>query len=204
MASSQRIIIPAGDPEREYTPEENERLTANIHALFKGIHTGVFSTYPVDIALLESLHRNIFHGVRSHAGRIRRTDSGSEHLTFGPHRSIHRDEVQGELNQLFDSFAPVLAELEANSDQPGYEEAAISAAVKLHADVIRIHPFEDGNGRSTRALLNVVLIRLGLRPLVVEAPKQEYLACLNYYFTTGDLSVLLDFAVGLYLFEQAD
>lgn len=198
MASRQRVVIPAGDPEREYSTEEVERLSANLHRLFDGVHSGVFSEFSVDIRLLESLHRNIFAGVRGHAGRIRGSGTGSEYLTFGPHRSIHRSEVPDALDALFIEFSRVLASLEANRQALDYEDVAITAAVKLHADIIRVHPFEDGNGRTTRALLNIVLVRLGLRPLVVEAPKQEYFACLNHYFRTADFGPLRDFVVRLY------
>lgn len=50
----------------------------------------------MDVRLIEELHRSLFEGVRDHAGRVRRRGYGSERLTFGPQRSVHRDEVEGE------------------------------------------------------------------------------------------------------------
>jgi Fic family protein len=67
----------------------------------------------------------------------------------------------------------------------------------VHAEAIRIHPFEDGNGRSTRALLNWILVRLGLRPIAFDIVKQEYLACLNHYYSTGDIQPLIDLCIRL-------
>ncbi|TAN51706.1 MAG: Fic family protein [Methylococcaceae bacterium] len=47
---------------------------------------------------------------------------------------------------------------------------------RLHHDFIRIHPFDDGNGRVIRLLLNYVLLRVGLLPLVVKSgDRRRYL-----------------------------
>lgn len=46
--------------------------------------------------------------------------------------------------------------------------------------------------------MNAILVRLGLRPIAVEAPKQEYLALLNHYYRTGELSPFIDFCIRLY------
>jgi Fic family protein len=72
------------------------------------------------------------------------------------------------------------------------KSAALAVAVVAHADVVRIHPFEDGNGRSARALMNWVLVYLGLRPIPIEVPKQEYHDCLNHYYAHRDRQPLVD------------
>jgi fido (protein-threonine AMPylation protein) len=158
----------------------------------------VFSSYPINLALLEALHRNIFREVRSHAGRSRSRDFGSEYLIFGPHRSEHRDTVRESVGKLFDVLGAELTHIESAPDDAGYERRALRLALKIHADVIQVHPFEDGNGRSGRALMNVVLVRLGMRPLAIELPKQEYLAALNHYYRMGSLDPLEDLALRVY------
>ena len=40
---------------------------------------------------------------------------------------------------------------------------------RAHHEFIRIHPFDDGNGRVVRLLLNYVLLRAGLLPIVVKS-----------------------------------
>lgn len=51
---------------------------------------------------------------------------------------------------------------------------------ELHARFERIHPFLDGNGRTGRLLLNLLLVRLGLPPMIVyKRDRSRYLAALR-------------------------
>jgi Fic family protein len=53
-------------------------------------------------------------------------------------------------------------------------------AAMLHYDFVRIHPFDDGNGRIARLLMNYVLIKKGLPPVIIkDSDKKQYLAALN-------------------------
>ena len=53
-------------------------------------------------------------------------------------------------------------------------------AILFHYRYIRIHPFEDGNGRIARLMVNFILARHGLPMLVVRsAKKQDYLEALH-------------------------
>lgn len=64
---------------------------------------------------------------------------------------------------------------------------------RLHHDFVRIHPFDDGNGRVVRLLLNYVLLRIGLPPLVVKSrDRQRYLTVIAFA-DAGDLVPLANF-----------
>jgi Fic family protein len=89
-------------------------------------------------------------------------------------------------------------EVREQPDADNYDEAAVWTAAWAHAEIIRIHPFEDGNGRSSRLVMTHVLVSLGLRPIPVEACKQEYTDALNAYFRTGELQPLIDLLLRLY------
>lgn len=60
-------------------------------------------------------------------------------------------------------------------DPPIPEELA-----RLHARFERVHPFLDGNGRSGRLLLNLMLVRLGYPPVIIlKRQRNAYLAALQ-------------------------
>lgn len=66
----------------------------------------------------------------------------------------------------------------------------VAIAAKLHHDFVLIHPFDDGNGRVARMLVNYLFMRLGYPPIIV--PTQEkaaYLAALRLA-DAGDLDSL--------------
>jgi len=195
------IVGPDDDPLRTYSAEEQAQLTANLSRLLEKVHAGSYSSEAMDIALLEDLHRSIFGGVREHAGRRRAPGRGSEYVVFGPHRSFPHAQVEPALDKVFEDAKKSLRSLADNLDHADYDFAAIRLAAWVHAEVIRIHPFEDGNGRTARALMSLILVRTGMRPIAIESPKQEYLACLNQYYSAGDLDPFLDLCIRLYSTE---
>ncbi len=51
---------------------------------------------------------------------------------------------------------------------------------KVHADFERIHPFRDGNGRTGRLVLNLILVRRGFAPAIIyKRDRPKYLAALE-------------------------
>ena len=46
--------------------------------------------------------------------------------------------------------------------------------------------------------MNWILVRLGLRPIAIETPKQEYHDSLNHYYRSQDIQPLLDLSLSLY------
>lgn len=56
----------------------------------------------------------------------------------------------------------------------------ILQAVEMHYRFIRIHPFDDGNGRVARLLLNFILLRHGYPPVIIrKEDKEDYLLALE-------------------------
>lgn len=61
------------------------------------------------------------------------------------------------------------------------DDAAIAEALaELHARFERIHPFLDGNGRTGRLILNLLLVRLGIPPAIIyKGERSRYMAALR-------------------------
>jgi hypothetical protein len=77
--------------------------------------------------------------------------------------------------------------LEKSSQHP------LKIAAKLHDDFLLIHPFDDGNGRVGRLLVNYVLLRAGFPPLIIKATdKANYLAALRLA-DVGQVEALTDY-----------
>jgi Fic family protein len=79
----------------------------------------------------------------------------------------------------------VQQELELPTQHP------VVTAARLHYDFVRIHPFDDGNGRVARLLMNYMMLRSGYLPIVV--PTQDKPAYLTVLQTAdaGDLEPLI-------------
>lgn len=66
-------------------------------------------------------------------------------------------------------------------------------AAYLHYRFVRIHPFDDGNGRVARLLMNYVLLKHNLPPVIIKsADKANYLLALNKA-DTGDIKAFADY-----------
>ena len=63
----------------------------------------------------------------------------------------------------------------------------IIKAALLHGELVKIHPFVDGNGRTSRLVMNLSLMNSGYLPVIVKKDKRlEYYNALDKAHTTGD------------------
>ena len=71
-------------------------------------------------------------------------------------------------------------------------------ATLLHGEFVKIHPFVDGNGRTSRLLLNFELMKNGYSPIIIKKDNRlRYYEVLEYAHTTMDYKPFLEFVVGL-------
>lgn len=63
----------------------------------------------------------------------------------------------------------------------------IIQAALLHGELVKIHPFVDGNGRTSRLLMNLDLMNHGYNPVVIKKEDRlEYYEALDKAHTTGN------------------
>ncbi len=78
----------------------------------------------------------------------------------------------------------------------------VQIAALFHYKIVRIHPFDDSNGRTSRLLMNYILLRNDYAPLVINSTdKKNYLIALNEA-DAGDIGAFVKYIVSLQLHWQ--
>ncbi|MBI5917345.1 MAG: Fic family protein [Bacteroidetes bacterium] len=69
----------------------------------------------------------------------------------------------------------------------------LEIAAKFHYKFVRIHPFDDGNGRVARLVMNYVLLKNGYPPVIIKSSdKKNYFLALNKA-DVGDLDAFVEY-----------
>jgi Fic family protein len=163
------------------TPEPSSDVTAsevlgNIDAMLCGIQQ-IGLDGEITVELLLEIHRRLLTGTRLHddAGRFREQQNwigGSDYNPCSADYVPPPPETVAELIEDLCAFANT-------DDLPVVAQAAIA-----HAQFETIHPFVDGNGRTGRAIIHLVLRRRGLA-LRVLPPVSLVLATLAKDYVGG-------------------
>ena len=67
------------------------------------------------------------------------------------------------------------------------DEDVVYKAINAHYRLVTIHPFKDGNGRTARLLMNLILMQAGFTPTIIrKIDRKRYLDALEKYQTTGN------------------
>lgn len=162
-----------GDLPGDVTAEE---VLGNIEAMTWAVDTLARApTVTVD-GLLE-VHRRLLAGSRlaDHAGRIRTEQNWIGGSSFNPCSAAFVPPPP-------EHVPPLLADLCAFSSDEALP--AVAQAAIAHAQFETIHPFVDGNGRTGRALIHVILRRRGLAPRM-SPPVSLVLATWSKFYIDG-------------------
>lgn len=134
-------------------------VLGNIDAMVACV-TNADSEKPVTLEMLLDLHRRLLAGTRlaEHGGRLRKVQNWIGGSDYNPCSA-------GFVPAPPDLVPDLMADLVAfvNSDSL----PAVAQAAMAHAQFETIHPFIDGNGRTGRALIHLILRRRGLAPRVL-------------------------------------
>ena len=145
-----------GDKQSDATAEE---ILGNIDALAWAVQT-VGSAERIQIDHLLEIHHRLMAGTRlsSVGGVVRDRQNWIGGGDYNPCEAQFVPPPAEELPRLLDDLCAFCNEV----DLPAIAQAAIA-----HAQFETIHPFNDGNGRTGRALVHVILRRRGVIPRVL-------------------------------------
>ncbi|GAB7140776.1 Fic family protein [Deferribacterales bacterium RsTz2092] len=124
---------------------------------------------PITKNLVLTIHRLILQGI--------------DNLNAGVYRSV-RVRISGsrvvlpnplKVPDLMEDFVQNI-----NTDMP-------TGAIEAHLALVSIHPFIDGNGRTARLLMNLMLINAGYAPIIIRPrDRKRYIACIEKAQMHGD------------------
>ncbi|GAA3983749.1 Fic family protein [Mucilaginibacter dorajii] len=104
-------------------------------------------------------------------GKYKSSDNHVETITGEIHYYTPFQEIPAKMGELMDWYYSM--------NQNTTIHPVVTAAL-LHFKFVAIHPFDDGNGRLARILMNLVLMQNGFPPVVVKKDdKQNYYALLS-------------------------
>jgi Fic family protein len=134
-------------------------VLGNIDAM-NSVVNGVKAGDEITLSLLLDFHRRLLSGtlLAEQAGSLRETQSWIGGNDYNPCAAVFVPPPPEALGDLMEDLCAF-----CNEDSlPPVAQAAI-----VHAQFETIHPFPDGNGRTGRALIHLVLRRRGLIPRVI-------------------------------------
>lgn len=127
---------------------------------------------PFSECQIRNIHQLILKNIDDNAGRYRQQNvliSGA--TTTSPDYTLLNDKMA----QLVDWYNS-----EAHKLHP------IERAAKVHANFVGIHPFIDGNGRTSSLLMSLELMKAGYPPCVITVENRlAYYEALNQWMASG-------------------
>jgi Fic family protein len=82
---------------------------------------------------------------------------------------------------VFPNAAKVLELMKSFGERLAHAQVEPAASFDAHFELVAIHPFADGNGRTARLLMNLLLLRQGYPPVAVRpVERKTYLDTLDH------------------------
>jgi Fic family protein len=142
---------------------------------------------PAKNARGERVHKKAHPGVyKVQPNHVEQADGTVHHYVEPLHVPTEMADLLAWINRMIDQLHP------------------IHVAAVAHYNMVRIHPFDDGNGRGARILMNLILLHKGYFPAVVRLEtKPAYLLALGQA-DRGDLKPFIAFVANTLIATTQD
>lgn len=133
---------------------------------------------------IKSIHQLVLKDIdNENAGRYRRENVTIKGATHVPPDYLKIPELMEKLivnYKTWDKYHPIIK------------------AALLHGELVKIHPFVDGNGRTSRLLMNLDLMNSGYLPVIIKKESRlKYYEALDKAYTTGNYTDFVKFVTKL-------
>jgi Uncharacterized conserved protein len=154
----------------------------NHNKAYKYVKECIEAGKPLDESRIKDIHAILMENIMI-SGIYRNVDvyiSGARHTPPSPNEAYR---------QVKNFYADLTYKTEMNS---------IELAAWTHAEFVKIHPFVDGNGRTSRLIMNYQLMAHGFLPIsIAKESRLEYFNTLESYAADGDLKLFTEFIAAL-------
>lgn len=169
----------------------------NHHEALKFLADVIYDARPISSGLIKEINALLLRGVDytealgAHGQKVRKP------LTPGEYKKLpnHVLQMDGSIHHYVE---PVQVPNETDylcswiNQNIGAEHPLITSAL-AHYNMVRIHPFDDGNGRGARILMNLILLKKGYPPAVIKNEKRrQYLQTLSQC-NQGNMNPFVEF-----------
>lgn len=166
--------------ERGKWPDKSKGDISETYGVAKAIEFIRKTGEHISLPLIIELHRIVFDNSKPFAGKLR--ENGVEVVVTDGHGGIiHRGAPSTHVRLLLLGLVRWY-----NKNKNRYSPLVLAAVV--HNQFENIHPYQDGNGRVGRLLLNNILLKHKMPPVNIELKnRQQYYAALQAYEKDHDL-----------------
>lgn len=173
--------------EKKDEPENYDEIEAVNVA--KAINFVKKTNEKLSIDLIKRLHFICFKGTKIFAGKLRNVEVVIKNsLGIIVHRGAPFKEVESLMKELIQWY---------NENEKKYPPLLLASIV--HNQFEKIHPFQDGNGRIGRLLLNYVLLKHNYPPINIKVEdRREYYEILRRFDKERDIESTLKFLISQY------
>lgn len=150
---------------------------ANHAKAFTYVKKRIAEGHPLDEAVMKDIHALLIENILI-GGIYRNVEVRISGAGFRPPSP----------NEMYRQIKDFFADLPYRTDSNAVELAAWT-----HAEFVKIHPFVDGNGRTSRMLMNYQLMAQGFLPVsIAKEDRLEYFDALEAYAVSGNLIPFTD------------
>lgn len=153
----------------------------NHNKAFDFINHKILEGHELDESIVKDIHEILMDNIQQ-GGFYRNVDvyiSGAQHIPPSPNEAF---------SQIKEFYASLIGE---------FDNAIVKAAY-VHAEFVKIHPFIDGNGRTSRLIMNYILIQNGYLPISVSKDsKLKYYDALDLYAIENNLNPFMELIADL-------